>query len=1108
MSLLESAANLTLKYRLVFSRSWGVTNLQKHLFSTTVSAVLLLFSSAGLHAQITGQLRGSVADASGAAITSAKITLKSQETGQVRDQMVNSQGEFAFDLLQVGTYELRAEAAGFAAGVTNAPVRTGETATVTLKLEIGQASQSIEVNGAVQQLDTENAQMQESVSGKSVQEIPVARNPNAFALLSPGVAPVSANNPFLGSGSFNSNGGRGRGNNITVDGITATDVSVTGTGGPLGPLNFSSIKEVKVITNNFNAEYGRNSSSQVLYITKNGTNDLHGELYEYFENDKLNARSFFDTTGKPSILRNNSYGFEVGGPVYIPKVYNGRNRLFWHVDYEGDKTRGAGQAQIANVPTPAQLASVTNPTSLALLKQYNLPSSPAGTLQATAPNSNNGYQVSYRGDVIISQHDTLWARYGVSDSVSSSSGLTFINSSLPGFGAGSTNHPRQATLAETHLFGASAVNEFRFGFGQSKPAFPIQTPYPLGPQITFSDGSVTSIGVSNILPQGREQRTYQYTDNFSFTRGSHNFKVGGEYYNLDADSYFDSNIRSSLTFTSFADFAVGNLSTYSQNFGNSVRNNVVHNAFGFAQDDWRVTPKLTLNIGVRYEFAGGPTEANKKISNLNLNNNVAFGAAGAGPLGLLVPGQPSFKSNNNWAPRFGFAYTPGNDQKTVLRGGYGIAYDFIYLNPITNQRFLPPFIYAASLSGASSFTGGNSYANLLAGTATIQTQTVASVGTLSTSILNFGSISPAIADNLKNPQVQQWNFGIERQFAGLVWKATYVGTKGTYLTRTRPINVIANPVAPATSVADETARLPQFTAAFAGLSGGATKYSNRFDPRYNTVSYVESSANSNYHALQVEVQKRLAQGLFINVAYSFAKSIDDNSDALGVLVNDTSAQQNPLSNLNNRGPSQFDLRHTLVVSHNYTLPFFTHSSNALLKQVLGGWSFAGISSYRSGFPVNIFAGPRLGLTDSIAALGGAAGVDRPNVAGPITNFNPMPAGSPGNPSSLGLVAVNGVKISAYAAGLGLSQPLLGNFGSLGRNVLRLNGQNNFDWDIYKNFPVKEKLNVQVRGEFYNMFNQVSFQNMTSSNITSSNFGVYNTLSQNPRLIQLAIRAIF
>jgi len=304
---------------------------------------------------------------------------------------------------------VKVEASGFSAAAAQAQVRTGEEAFVAFKLTVGQVTQSVEVSTAVAQVDTENAQLQTSVTGQAVQEIPVNRNPNLFVLSVPGVAPVTQNNPFLGSGSFNSNGGRGRGNNITVDGITATDVSVTGTGGPLGPLNFSSIKEVQVITNNFNAEYGRNSSSQVLYITKSGTNDLHGEAYEYLYNDKLNARSFFDRTGSPDITRQNTYGFEVGGPLYIPKVLDGRNRFFWHTDYEGYKKRGVGTTRIANVPTPDQLASITDPTSLALAKQYQIPSSPLGTVATNAPNLTNTWEVSTRGDVVLSKSDTLWA---------------------------------------------------------------------------------------------------------------------------------------------------------------------------------------------------------------------------------------------------------------------------------------------------------------------------------------------------------------------------------------------------------------------------------------------------------------------------------------------------------------------------------------------------------------------------------------------------------------------------------------------------------------------------------------------------------------------------
>jgi outer membrane receptor protein involved in Fe transport len=1036
------------------------------------------------------------------------VTITNVETKLTRSQQVNANGEFTFELLPFGTYEVKAESAGFATSITQAEVRTGEYAFVPFRLTVGQVSQTVEVTEAVSLVDTENAQLQTSVTGQSIQEIPVGRDPNQFALTAPGVAAVSANNPFLGSGSFNANGGRGRGNNITVDGITATDVSVTGTGGVLAPLNFSSIKEVKVITNNFDAEYGRNSSAQVLYITKGGTNVLHGEAYEYLENNEFNARPFFDRTGGPNVIRNNVYGFEVGGPVYIPKLWDGRNKLFWHADYEGLKTRGVGAPVIANVMTPAQLATITDPTSLALVKQYQLPTSPTGTLAESAPNLTNQWKYSFRGDLILGAKDTLWSRYAVQDSLANSSGNTFIYTNLPNFGAYSTNHPRQALLAETHLFGSSMVNEFRFGFGQSKPNFFPESPFGAGPEVLLADGSLSGFGESAIIPQGREQRTYQYTDNFTLTHGSHIIKMGFEWHHLEADSVFDNNIHSTLTFANFAAFAAGQLSTYAQNFGNSFRQNRIENAFWFIQDDWKVTRNLTLNIGFRTEYAGGPTELNGLISNLYLNNHTAFGAAGAGPLGLLETGNPSFNSNFNPAPRFGFAYKVTNDGKTVVRGGYGIAYDFVFLNPITNQRFLPPLIYSGSLAGAANFTGANSLVNLVAGTAAIQKSLAASVGQLNPTFLNFGAISPAIDVNLNNPQVQQWSLGVERELANnLVVKASYVGTKGTYLPRTRPINLIGNPPAPASSYADEVARLSQFTSAIAGLNGNTTTYSNRYDPRYNAVNLVEASANSSYNALQLEADKRFARNYWLHVSYSWAHSIDDVSDVLGVLVNDSSAQQNPLNNRNNRGPSQFDLRHTLSISHTWEEPFFRGSTNRLLRGALAGWSFAGISTYHSGFPVNIFAGSTVGgMTDPLQYLGTGNNVDRPNISGPIGSFNPQPAGSAGAPT--GVSAVNGVNLSKYAQSLGLSQPLVGNFGTLGRNVLRLNSQTDFDWDLYKNFHFSERVNLQLRGEFYNIFNLHSFQSMTSSLITSTFFGQYNAVSLNARTIQLGARVIW
>ena len=1052
-------------------------------------------------AQITGELRGTVQDSSGGTVAQAKVTLKSLETNITREQNTNAAGQFVFALLQIGSYEVKAESAGFRASVTRAEVRTGEIASVNFKLEVGQVTETVTVSDVVSQLDTENSQLQTAIVGQKIQELPVGRSLNLFALTAPGVAPVSSNNPFLGSGSFNSNGGRGRGNNITVDGITSTDVSTTGSSG-LGAVNFSSVKEVKIITNNFSAEYGRNSSAQVLYITKNGTNELRGELYEYHENDKLNARPFFDRTGRTNITKQNYYGFEVGGPVYLPKIFDGRNKAFFHTAYEGQKVRGAGATRIARVPTPAMMAQVTDPSSKALIDQYKLPSDPSGSIQTQASATSNAYQFSVRGDVQLGQNDTLWARYSKYNQTTASSGNTFIGTNLPGFGAISQSEPQQATLQQVHLFSPTMVNEARFGFGRNNPGFPIDTPYPLGPRLTFQSGEVNSFGVWEGLPQGREQNTYQFTDNLSFTRGRHTFKTGFEYYFLQADSVFDAVQRPLFAFANWNDFAAGRPVTFQQRFGDSNRANRVTNLFGFFQDDWKVSRNLTLNLGLRWEFAGGPTEKNGTISNLNLNNETAFGAAGAGPFGLLELGKPSFKSNSNWAPRIGFAWNAFGDQKTVIRGGYGVAYDFIFLNPITNQRFLPPFIVTGSLSGQASFTGNNSFAAILAGNAQIQSQTRAQVGQLNQSVLNFGAISPAIDQGLRNPQVHQWNLGVQREVAGFVFKASYVGTKGNFLPRSRDLNLIANRLAPATSLADETARLSQFAAAQVGFSGGATARSNRIDGRYNGIIFVESSANSNYHAGQFEVQKRMSS-YFLNANYTLGKSIDDGSDVLGVLINDSSNQQNPLDNANNRSVSQFDLRQRLVITHTWEMPFLKNASSRMVRGLLSGWSFAGITAFRGGFPVTLDAGSRRGL--SVINVLGGGGQIRPNMSGPV-NINWIPSGAAGAPQ--GTTNPDGAQaISAYAVSLGLSQPLLGNFGNMGRNVLRLNGEKNFDWNIYKNFRFTERVNFQIRAEGYNMFNNTSFQEV-DRNIANPAFGQYNVVAQNARWFQLGARMIF
>src|SRR5712692_878570 len=565
--------------------------LTRKLAGFLTALILTAAFGACLSAQITADVKGVVTDQAGAAVPNAKVTVTSKETGESRVVPADGEGRFGANQLKIGLYSVQAEAPGFRVAVAEALLRSGETSAVNFKLEVGQVSESVTVTDAVSPLDTTNAQIQVSIEGERIQDIAVGRNPVLFALTSPGVVPVSANNPFLGSGSYNANGGRGRGNNVTVDNITATDISVTGTGGPLGPLNFAQIKEVKLITNNFNAEYGRNANSQLQYITKSGTNGFHGEAYEFLQNDKLNARDFFDRTGKAAVTRYNVFGYALGGPIR-------RNKTHFYQTYEGQQQRGAGAARIAFVPTPSQLAAVTDPTSKKLLDQYQLPAATtlaaaAGQVQQSAGNSTKAFQFSFRLDHQFSDRDTFTARYGHYQSEAASSGLTFIYTNLANFGATSVNGPRNFNLSETHLFSSTVVNEFRFGFGRSSPQFPINTTVPLGPAIVFQSGEISSFGVWNGLPQGRTQNTFQYSDTLSWAKGAHNFKFGADVYRYQANSVFDSSVRGILNFASFADFANGIPNTYSQNFGSSVRGNRITNHFYFAQDDWRISRNLT-----------------------------------------------------------------------------------------------------------------------------------------------------------------------------------------------------------------------------------------------------------------------------------------------------------------------------------------------------------------------------------------------------------------------------------------------------------------------------------------------------------------------------------
>ena len=1081
---------------------------KKHI---TIALSLLALTSITAWAALNGDIEGVVKDATGAVVPSAMITITSVETGAQRTLISNERGYFIATLLPIGDYDLKVELIGFKTYIQRVLVKSAERVSMNISLEVGGVTESVSVTEtAVQLINTTDAQLSNSIDEKRVKELPLAtRDPLVLATLSPGVVPVTAANPFLGSGSFNANGGRGRGNNITIDNVVATDVSTTG-GAGLNTLNLDAIQELKLITNNFNAEFGRNSSAQVQIITKGGTNDFHGTAYEFLQNNALNSRDWFDTTGKASILRRNQFGATAGGPIL-------KDRMFFFVTYEGLQRRGAGGTRSARVPTAAQLGAVTDPTSKAILSASALPAAQTndlsgqfGRVPQVAPNATEQNAWSARIDRNLGGgRDLLTGRYAMYKSTTNSEGNTFIQTNLSGYGASSQNKPQNLSLGWTRLINSRMVNEARFAFGRVKPLFfPQSTLTTPLIQITGFD----QFGENNNIPQGRVQNTFQYSDAFSYNVGRHLFKTGIDVHRIEANSFLDGNVRSTLAFASWDDFAAGRLLSYTQNIGSTLRGNRVTNVFAYGQDDFKIRPDLTLNLGFRMEIAGGVNEVNNILSNLDMSKPASIGGAGPGPLGSLVLGGTAYHRNVNPEPRFGFSWNPGRG-KSVVRGGYGITHDFLFLNPITNLRTAPPFIQSPSLSGAASFAGTNSYANLVAGTAGVQADAGAAVGIFSSSQTNFGNFSP-IDRNLKNPQVQQWNLTIERQLTNtLVAKASYVGTVSHYLQRARHINMIPpGTVRPASDPADEIARLPEFTNVFNREQGPLNGSSNRIDPRFNRVTLVDSSSSSNYHALEAQVIKRYSIGYQFQVAYTWSKSIDDSSDPLGVLVNDMQWAQNPFNYRDNRGVSQFDIPHRLVINHNYEPQLFKNMGGAGGK-ILHGWEFNGIFEVRSGFTTNVFVGPRYGISDT-ALTGNTTtplNVIRPNVVGDLSTLVFAPLGSP-LAAKIPPPAARGVNTTATqrntnTSGYPLVQPLLGTFGNLGRNVLRLNGFKNFDWALLKNTKVKEDLTVQFRAEFFNVFNNVSFGRFTND-LSSPSFGTYSGTDTTPRQIQFALKLLW
>ena len=912
--------------------------LSKRIVTFVLMLVAALLATSSALAQSTATLQGTVTDAKGAVLPNATVLVRNRGTSAERTTQTDTDGNYQLAALPVGVYTVEVRAQGFKTQVADqVTLEVAKTAVQNFQMDIGALSEQVLVSSDVPVIETATTSVGTVINQRTVQEIPLnGRHFVDLGLLIPGSVTPPQNGfltaPLRGQGSFafNTAGNREDTVNFMINGINLNDMvqnQIT-----FQP-SINTVQEFKVDNSTFSAEYGRNSGAIVNIATRSGSNEYHGELFEFLRNDALDARNFFDAKKPP--FHRNQFGLNVGGPVHLPHFgeggsgisYNGKNRTFFFFSYEGLRQR-QGLTLTSNVLTDAQRAAATNLTTLKLLPLIPRATSVdtvAGVAVARFAGSGtapvNIDQAT--GDVSheFNTNDHLHGYYAFQRDFRGEPNLQ--GNTLPGFGDTRQSHRQIFTLNETHIFGPNLTNEARLGFNRINITF---TPnlqvnpldfninegisQPLGlPQISITGFNFNIGGPSN-FPQGRADTTVVVSDTLNYLRGSHSFKFGGEarrFYNnnftLDTGAFAFPNVNSFLT---------GTANSFSLTIGDRS-SAIIQDSYGaYAMDNFKVRSNLTLELGLRWDWNKTPTERYDRF--------VVFDPATRTLVRVGSGIDDVYQQNNkNFQPRLGIAWDPRGDGKMSVRAAYAVLADEPVTNVVTPVTSNPPLADPRTFSGAITFQNAAAVA--------------AAAG------LAPNNVDP----DFHNPYVQSWNLNIQREVArDLAVTIGYFGNKGTHLRISRNINQPLNGVRPFVRLAST------------GAPG----------PLLSNIVQIEGTANSSYNALWVTANKRLSRGFQFNASYTFSKSIDYNSlNSQGVIV------QNSYDLRNSRGLSDYDARHRLVFSGIYEAPF--HGN-----QFVEGWQLGAIVQSQSGNPVNIVV--------NNSTFTGINNTLRPDVTGPIT----------------------------------------------------------------------------------------------------------------------------
>jgi Carboxypeptidase regulatory-like domain len=1161
-------------------------------------ALLVVTFSAAAWGQDTGSITGTVKDSTGATVAGASVLVSSPDHGINRNTVTNSAGEYNESALPGGTYDVAVTATGFkkfqAKGVV---LDVAQKARVDVTMQVGAISTEIVVEGtSVAQVETQSSELAGTVTGKEISQLELnGRNFTQLATLTPGVSNQTGQDEgtvgVYGSVSFSMNGGRVEYNNWELDGGDNMD---NGSNGTLNVYpSIDAIAEFKVLTSNYGAQYGRNGSGTVEVETKSGTNRFHGDVYEFVRNDDFNARNYFNTTVPE--YKKNDYGYTIGGPAYIPHVFN-RNKdktfFFWSEEWHKDLV--PGQSFHAVVPSMAERSGNFSdicpgpdcPTVGANIS--GLPAFAANQAVAQAlltmipaPNGSNAstcvpgsttnpcfftaapaQATNWREELVRVDHnfsDKIRATFRfIHDSWQTTTAVPLwtnqtsfptIGTAFKGPGVGlvarltATATP---TLLNEFVFSYTAdhiiLNDvgtwkrpsgFSAGFtdlfpGNGQGVLPgVALTDPAGVYGNFGeDAGYIPNGIYNSNP------TYTFRDNVNKVLGKHVLQFGayiaaaqknefgGELANGSYPGYLSfnpSSFPSGSTGNPFADLLLGDIASFGQQNHLLKYYNRYKLFEPYFQDDWHITNRLTLNLGMRFSLFETYREKQKQAFNFDpshyvqgqttlnsdgsVNNLTANGVAPSVtnlPNGIVqcgvTPGVPDGCMQPHWfnpAPRIGFAWDPKGDGKTAVRGGYGVFFEHTNGNEGNTESLenSPPLATVVQK---------------------IQIQGYANINTASGAPPQFPLGVVAVPTKVQWPYMQQWHFDVQHEVArNTVATVSYVGSKGTHLTRESNLNQIfptplsQDPykVGEAIGTNDCTtgttpSGVPITGQALINLdvaSCGANPNFYRPYLGYGTVTNLQDEASSTYHALETSVRRNVGQ-LTISAAYTYSHSIDDSSDR------GDASFVNSYNFASNRASSNFDQRHVFNFSYVWDIPLFRHPG--LANKLLGGWEWSGITTVGSGSPFNpVFNTDNAGVANAVAGSG-----SRPDIVGdPRSGIVQVPG------SGFGPLLYNP---AAYAAPRGLT------FGDVGRNTLTNPRRTNFDMALFKHVAFGESRAFEFRAEAFNVFNHTEWGALaggggSGANAVNSGTNVFNSsgflninTAHNPRILQLGAKLLF